>query len=91
MNKQAPKENFTDLAADLAMCIADVLDHPDTPNDLRDVLNETVDELTTAIGPSVSEHLRALAGPAKVRDRGTRPEGKALNAGRLNANAASGK
>jgi hypothetical protein len=71
MNKQAP-EDFNDLAADLALCVADVLDHPDCPNGLRDVLHEITDELTNAIGPSVSESLRALADLAKARDSGDR-------------------
>lgn len=67
-----PKENFADLAADLAMIIADTIEHPDCPIDLRDSLTETIDDLQNAIGPSCSELLRALAGLAKQRDSRTR-------------------
>jgi hypothetical protein len=80
MNKQAP-EDSNDLAADLAMTMADVLDHPDCPGDLADVLREISDGLQNAIAPSCSELLRALAGLAKARNGETRPEiEKALTA-----------
>ena len=84
MNKQAP-EDFTDLAADLAIRIADCIDHPDCPIDLRDVLNETIDELQNAIGPSVSELLRALAGLAKARDTGARLEAETTPTNQMSA------
>lgn len=66
MNKQAPKENFADLAADLAMIIADVIDHPNCPQNLRDGLNDPVaNELIDILTPSISTHLRAVASLAK--------------------------
>jgi hypothetical protein len=71
--KQAP-EDFNDLCANLALCVADTLDHPDCPVDLADALHEITDELQNAISPSPSELLRALAGLAKARNRETRPE-----------------
>lgn len=82
MNKQAP-ESFTDLAAELALCVADVLSHPECPDGLRDVLSEITDELTNAIAPSVSELFRALAGLAKARDTGAGPEAETVPTSRF--------
>jgi hypothetical protein len=50
------------------MCIADVLEHTDCPVDLADALNEASNELITALSPSNSALLRALAGLAKSGD-----------------------
>jgi hypothetical protein len=72
MSNKAP-EDFTDLLCDLAMTMADVIDHKQTPDGLRDVLCGIADELTNALGPSVSELLRAVASVAKSRVAETGP------------------
>ena len=68
MRNNAP-EDFNYPAADLALCIADVLEHRECPDGLRDILNEITDELTNAMTPSVSELLWAIASLAKAGER----------------------
>src|SRR5262245_17888223 len=84
MNKQAPKENFTDLAADLALCIADCLEHPDCPEDLRDALNDPISNelLNVLLPPKNSILLRAVAGLAQSGDGG-RPETESTSTSRF--------
>jgi hypothetical protein len=64
-NKTSP---FTALACQLALIVADAIDCPETPEDLRDALCGIIDEITNAIGPSVSESLRAVASVVSARD-----------------------
>jgi hypothetical protein len=96
MNETSPTEYFTDLAADLALTIADVLEHPYCPVDLADALNEVANELITALSPSNPDLLRALAGLSASRDGRARPEAETLTVAKSRAksaalNGASGK
>jgi hypothetical protein len=74
MSKNPPKEDFNDLAADLALCIADAIEHPDCPGDLADALRAISDEVQNAISPSCSELLRALAGLSRARHTAAYPK-----------------
>jgi hypothetical protein len=68
MNKQTP-EDFNDLAADLALCVADILDHPACPESLRDALNEAASALIDQLsGGNIALELRALASAAIAKD-----------------------
>jgi hypothetical protein len=76
MKKQTP-ESFEDLARDLALCVADCIEHPDCPDDLRDALSDPVsNELMDILAPKNSLLLRAVASLAKSEDGRTRAEGE---------------
>lgn len=76
MKNKAPEENFIDLAADLAIIAADILEHDDCPSGLRDGLNEITNELIDILSPSNSLLLRAVASMAKSGDSRVRTEGE---------------
>jgi hypothetical protein len=83
---QAPNESFEDLARVLALSIADVLEHPDCPDNLADSLNDASGTLIDILTPtSISAHLRAVAGLAQSGDDRTRAEGETLVLDRTDA------